>query len=614
MKRGTFLFLISVFTAGIFAQEGITSLLPTGVFANITGDKREAQYKNLVVTGSETAGYVAFFAANNGTNGEELWVTDGTPAGTRMVKDINPGPGGSDINWMARFNDKVVFAADDGENGMELWISDGTEAGTYMVKDIHEYGDSNPRGFTQVNANQFVFTAMDFESETFTGDPTKKQSWLWVSDGTEEGTELIMECDARWPGISTNTYHNYWCRVGRQVFFKADYSDYRYGEELWVTDGTREGTRFIKNLNIQEFDDGGGVPSHVDNMVNFFDQKLYFGCWSLEYGHAPWASDGTTAGTYLIYDQNPGFDENGIPFSGSHSDPSKYPFKGRVFFRGFTPETGWEIAATNLEPGNHQIWDVRRYPTTEESAWADLGVEFDGVYMFCTYWGQNTDDEATNQFGGELAYYSAELDSVLLQSDFAPGILCTWQKELTVVSGSLYWWNESVDPIEIATKLTRINDKEDFPVIVTNFNPEGDRIHTLRNLDGNLLFCRLGSSPQENILYCYEYRKPGYNPEVDKEDMDRDLRYFQVGINQNKMQSKSNLVLYPNPATDKFDFYVEDKVIDLKIIDMSGRLVQTETQLSKNVNAVNVSSLRTGIYNVIVTGVKGKYVAKLVIK
>lgn len=56
-------------------------------------------------------------------------MTNGTPDGTRIVKDIIPGPTSSNVVWLTRFNDKVVFQADDGVNGAELWISDGTEPG-----------------------------------------------------------------------------------------------------------------------------------------------------------------------------------------------------------------------------------------------------------------------------------------------------------------------------------------------------------------------------------------------------------------------------------------------------------------------------------------------------
>ncbi|MDR0810839.1 MAG: hypothetical protein LBN23_00975, partial [Paludibacter sp.] len=170
---------------------GMTALLPAGVTANIDDTRKATQYKNLVVAGDNTNGYKAFFAATDATNGEELWVTDGTAAGTKLVKDINPGAAGSNIQWLTRFNDKVVFGADNGTAGVELWISDGTAAGTFMVKDIHDFASSEPRGFTQVNETQFIFGAKDFDSENYSSRGA--QWWLYVSDGTAAGTQLIYQ-------------------------------------------------------------------------------------------------------------------------------------------------------------------------------------------------------------------------------------------------------------------------------------------------------------------------------------------------------------------------------------------------------------------------------------
>ena len=77
-----------------------------------------------------------FFTADNGTYGKELWISDGTGDGTRMVRDINPGSDGSIPLCLAAFNDTLVFSADDDIYGIELWMSDGTANGTHMVKDI----------------------------------------------------------------------------------------------------------------------------------------------------------------------------------------------------------------------------------------------------------------------------------------------------------------------------------------------------------------------------------------------------------------------------------------------------------------------------------------------
>src|SRR3954471_8355928 len=77
-----------------------------------------------------------YFTADDGTNGEELWKSDGTDAGTVMVKDINSGVGGSQARTLTNVGGTLFFAANDGVNGEELWKSDGTDAGTVMVKNI----------------------------------------------------------------------------------------------------------------------------------------------------------------------------------------------------------------------------------------------------------------------------------------------------------------------------------------------------------------------------------------------------------------------------------------------------------------------------------------------
>ncbi|HJZ55248.1 MAG TPA: ELWxxDGT repeat protein [Gemmataceae bacterium] len=67
-------------------------------------------------------GDTIFFAARDNVHGRELWKTDGTAAGTALVKDINPGPGFSSPHALAFVNGALFFAADDGRNGIEPWI------------------------------------------------------------------------------------------------------------------------------------------------------------------------------------------------------------------------------------------------------------------------------------------------------------------------------------------------------------------------------------------------------------------------------------------------------------------------------------------------------------
>ena len=128
-----------------------------------------------------------YFIANDGTNGSELWVSDGTAVGTTMVKDINPGAADAlvrGIQNLKAINNVLYFGADDGVNGTELWKSDGTNAGTVLIKDIYPGSNSsNPQWFAELSG-QIYFNAND-----------NTGSHLFRSDGTTAGTNLFFNLE-----------------------------------------------------------------------------------------------------------------------------------------------------------------------------------------------------------------------------------------------------------------------------------------------------------------------------------------------------------------------------------------------------------------------------------
>jgi ELWxxDGT repeat protein len=104
------------------------------------------------------AGSRLFFTVTTPELGTELWVSDGTQAGTVPI-DIVPGPEGSDPSELTAVGEDLIFAADDGARGREPWVSDGTAAGTRRLADLLPGVDSSdPRDFTWVGPRVYFHT------------------------------------------------------------------------------------------------------------------------------------------------------------------------------------------------------------------------------------------------------------------------------------------------------------------------------------------------------------------------------------------------------------------------------------------------------------------------
>ena len=97
--------------------------------------KRKCSLRAYPADAREVLGNTLFFQANDGTNGAELWKSDGTSSGTVMLKDINSGGGSSYPTDFTVVGNSLYFQADV-TSGYELWKTDGTASGTVMVKDI----------------------------------------------------------------------------------------------------------------------------------------------------------------------------------------------------------------------------------------------------------------------------------------------------------------------------------------------------------------------------------------------------------------------------------------------------------------------------------------------
>src|SRR5690606_15517917 len=71
--------------------------------------------------------------------GSEVWKTDGTVAGTKLALEMRAGTTSSSPTYLTVFGDKLVFRASgvdpvtNATVGTELFVSDGTQAGTTLI-------------------------------------------------------------------------------------------------------------------------------------------------------------------------------------------------------------------------------------------------------------------------------------------------------------------------------------------------------------------------------------------------------------------------------------------------------------------------------------------------
>ena len=169
-----------------------------------------------------------YFKAYVQTYGTELWKSDGTAAGTVMVKDIYSGNQAGNPTGLTLVDNTLYFRAYDGTNGYELWKSDGTAAGTVMVKDINSGGHSYPGSFTGCSTVYFG------------ADDGINGYELWKSDGTAVGTVMVKDINTG----SEDSYQGSIMCMGSTLFFTV-YDFTQQALHIWKTDGTAAGTVMV---------------------------------------------------------------------------------------------------------------------------------------------------------------------------------------------------------------------------------------------------------------------------------------------------------------------------------------------------------------------------------
>ena len=296
------------------------ALTLTLVASPVAADSAPALVKDIRATGSSGPRYlvnvagILFFSANDGIHGRELWRSNGTPAGTRIVRNIGPGSRDASPQELTAVEQTLYFTASDGVHGRELWMSDGTHDGTRMVRDITPGARSSRLShLTRVGSRLY------FGRVTYLGDEANDD--IWRSDGTRAGTRLVSHLNqgqlGETAGVAGTLYFTFehgiglWkshgaltaelpgtvlhrgtaydlTAVGSTLYFGLD--DMYTEPSLWKTDTSMTGATRLAN------------HVHPAILTRFGDGLAFVARPNV--GQL-WVSEGTVAGTTSIADIGP---------------------------------------------------------------------------------------------------------------------------------------------------------------------------------------------------------------------------------------------------------------------------------------------------------------------
>ena len=341
-----------------------------------------------------------YFSATDGTSGHELWASDGTEAGTVLVKDINPGAADSQPFSLAELNGQLLFRAYDADHGNELWKSDGTEAGTTLVKDIRPGSDSSNIGEMTVLGSRVYFRALD----------DAHGNELWRSDGTEAGTSLVK--DIR-PGTESGLARfgpAGFAAVGTTLTFFADNGT--NGMEPWKSDGTDAGTALLADLDPGAGSSTFDLYGPITDLRTVWGGRWYFRAFSSEGDFEVYTSDGTPAGTRQLVEINEQTSAFEVDLTGTLFGPGPLADRGgTLFFQASDGVSGTELwKSDGTEAGTEQAADV--VPGAGSSVPAEI-TPLGGSVLFSA--------ASANGYADELWTSDGTQAGTMLLKDLDPG-------------------------------------------------------------------------------------------------------------------------------------------------------------------------------------------------
>jgi ELWxxDGT repeat protein len=391
-----------------------------------------------------------FFGADDGVHGEALWKSDGTEAGTVLVKAVAPDYLPFRDSVLTAVNGIVYFTARDAATGDELWKSDGTPEGTAMVADIAPgAASSSPSELTSFRG------ALYFLVGTAAGP-----GQLWKTDGTAQGTvevaalppdgdpRLIAGNDTLFVTTDLHLYgvdpsgsitalgpgpHYYLddlanllrpsCAVlGPDLYYLAEQRVNGIAKPvMYRSDGTAAGTTQVIDLTSEAFYAGTYFGAAGGRLFFSISDKL-------------WSSDGTPSGT--------------VPLQSGYLTSAPTSAAGTVFLAAFDTIQHNELVKTDGTPAGTAV--LKTFPSDAPGASPSNLTNFAGKLFFnATYPGELWQSDGTPDGTQQVMEIPAGVSSapILAPSGgrlFFDGVDTThgmelWKLELPgTISGSVF--------------------------------------------------------------------------------------------------------------------------------------------------------------------------------
>jgi ELWxxDGT repeat protein len=334
-----------------------------------------------------------------------LWTTDGTEAGTRLLRArllVRPASSRGDSPFVP-FAGALYFSAAEYDanlttaSGYELWRTDGTPEGTYQVTDLNP-GPSHawPRELTVARGSLYFVAGTD-------GEGYGSHLGLYRTDGSAAGTTLVapvegINSDDRWPSLALTA-------AGGNLFFRLQvvYRGYEL-HRLAPCPGApqRECATLVKDLSPSS-GSHGSIGSLPEMLVALGDQLIFAA--DAEAGRGLYRSDGTAAGTYLLTAAAYVGPSNGERLSIAAGGQAYLLQYGAGLWR-----TDGTVEGTELLTGGHGVWQY----------WMSSAL---GVVYF---WGAEPIPGTSDWTNGERWRTDGTVAGTHMLADLCPGSCSSW--------------------------------------------------------------------------------------------------------------------------------------------------------------------------------------------